>query len=72
MSHLLFHFHNTYRQHLVFARITHSDTAVFAGGTEEAAVVVPADVVDEVRMLVHSDQRFSSAHIPDDDQIITA
>lgn len=34
--------------------------------------MVPADVVDEVWVIFHRDQRLSDAHVPDYDQIITA
>lgn len=64
--------YNTYRHHLVFPGITHSKATVLAGGAEQATIVVPADVIDEIRMVIHCDQGFASAHIPDDDQIITA
>lgn len=63
---------NTYRHHFAFPGIAHSEATVLAGGTEKATIVVPADIVDEIRMVIHCDQGFSSAHIPDDDQIITA
>lgn len=62
----------THRHHLPLAGIAHAQAAVLAGGAEQAAVSVPADAVDEVRVVVHGDEGLTCAHVPDDDQIITA
>lgn len=61
----------THCHHLSFPRVTDTKTTVFASGAKETSIVIPADVVDEVRVVIHCDQSFSSTHIPDYDQIIT-
>ena len=65
-------FQRTHRDHLSLAGVADPQPAVLAGGAEQAAVAVPADVVDEVRVVVHGDQGLPSAHVPDYNQIITA
>lgn len=62
----------THRNHLPFAGVTHTQTPVLAGGAKQAAVSVPADAVDEVRVVVHGEQRLPRSHVPDDDQVIAA
>lgn len=62
----------TYSNHFPFAGVTHTQTSVFASGAEQAAVSVPADAVDEVRVVVHGEQGLPRAHVPDDDQVIAA
>lgn len=62
----------TYRNHLPFAGVAHTQTSVLAGGAKQTAVPVPADAVDEVRVVVHGEQRLPRSHVPDYDQVITA
>ena len=62
----------THRDHLSLAGVTYTEASVFTGGAEQAAVTVPADVVDEVWVVVHGDERLASSHVPDYYQVITA
>lgn len=62
----------THRHHLPLAGVAHAQTSVLAGGAEQAAVPVPADAVDEVRVVVHGDEGLARPHVPDYNQIITA
>lgn len=63
---------STHRHHLPLAGVAHAQTAVLAGGAEQAAVPVPADAVDEVRVVVHGDEGLARPHVPDYDQVVTA
>lgn len=62
----------THRHHLPLAGVAHAQPPVLAGGAEQAAVPVPADAVDEVRVVVHGDEGLARPHVPDYNQIITA
>lgn len=62
----------TDRNHLPLARVADAQTSVLAGGAKQAAVSVPADAVDEVRVVVHGDEGLARPHVPDYNQVITA
>ncbi len=66
-------FASTHRNDLLLARVDDPDFLVLAGGADEAAVAVPADAEDDVRVhVLQRDHGFSRPHIPDDNHIITA
>ena len=62
----------THRHHLPLAGVAHTQASVLTGGAEQAAVSVPADAVDEVRVVVHGDEGLACAHVPDYNQVVTA
>lgn len=63
----------TYRNHLPSTRVDDAHTLVLAGRTEEAAITVPADIINEVWMqIIKTVKFFSCAHIPHYHHIITA
>ncbi len=66
-------FTSTHRNDLFLARVDDPEFLVLAGGADEAAVAVPADAEDDVRVhVLQGDHGLSRPHIPDDNHIITA
>lgn len=63
----------THRHDLLLAGVDDADLLVLAGGDEEAAVAVPAHVVDEVGVhILQHQQHLPRAHVPEDHQVVTA
>lgn len=63
----------TYGDNFLFPGVDNSHFFVFGSCADEAAVAIPADVVDHVHVhVIQVDEGFSCSHIPDDDGVITA
>lgn len=63
----------SYRHQDAPAGVDDAHALVLAGGAEEAAVAVPADIVDEVGVqAVQAVQLLRRAHVPDEHHIVTA
>lgn len=62
----------THRHHLAFAGVDDAQGLVLAGGGQQAANVVPAHTVDDVGVhVVQTQEHFPSAHVPDEDHVVT-
>lgn len=63
----------THRHDLLLPGVNHTDFLLLGGRADEAAVAVPADIVDHVLVhVVQVDQGLPGAHVPDDDGVVTA
>ena len=63
---------STYCHNLFLAGVDDADLLVLAGGAEQAAIAVPADTKDNLRVhVLQVDHGLSRAHIPDDDLVVT-
>lgn len=60
-----------YSNDFFLARVDDSDRLVFAGGTDEAAIAIPAHAVNDIRVHVQRYHGLTCASVPDDDQIVT-
>lgn len=63
----------THRDDLLLPGVDHADLLVFGGRADQAAVAVPAYIVDHVLVhVVQVDQGLPGAHVPDKDGVVTA
>lgn len=63
----------TYSNNFLFPGVDNSDFFVFGSCADEAAIAIPAHVVDHVHVhVIQVDEGFSCSHIPDDDGVVTA
>lgn len=62
----------SYSNYLLLTGVDDTDGLVLAGGADEAAVAVPGDIVNDVRMhVLQVDHGLTCAHVPDDDLVVT-
>lgn len=62
----------TYGNDCPLAGINDSDSLVFAGGANKATIAVPAHAVNDIRVhVLQVNHSLTSAHIPDDDLVVT-
>lgn len=63
----------THSNNFLFPGVNNSHFLVFGSCADEAAIAIPAHIVDHIHVhVIQVDEGFSCSHIPDDDGIITA
>lgn len=62
----------TYSDNFLFPGVNNSNFFVFGSCTDEAAVAIPAHIVNHIHMhVIQVYEGFTRSHVPDDDCIIT-
>lgn len=62
----------TYSDDFLFPGVNDSNFFVFGSCTDEAAIAIPAHIVDHIHVhVIQVDEGFTCPHVPDDNCIIT-